>query len=100
MTQNDRLLTRGAASAAVSKGLYRTDNDAVVLETVKPSLNGKGVVARYYNASETAQTAAVDLAGYRVRAVVNIGEETLSEKSDNALQLHPFELINLYYEKA
>lgn len=78
---------------------YQTDNETVVLETVKPADDGNGIIARFYNSSETVQKAQVAIKGYRAAEVVDILENHLEAKIDSEINLHGFGLINIRFCK-
>ena len=73
--------------------------EAVVLETVKLTEDGNGLIVRFYNCSESEQTADVSLDGYRMSEIVNIMEESIEAKTDGKLTLHGFELVNVRFVK-
>lgn len=79
--------------------LYRTDNETVVLETVKPADDGNGIIARFYNSSENEQTANVSVKGYKMAEIVDILENCLESKTDSAITLHRFGLVNIRFVK-
>lgn len=78
---------------------YSTDNDSIVLETIKPADDGNGIIARFYNASENEQNANVSVKGYKTAEVVDILENCVNIKSDNTINLHGFGLINIRFVK-
>lgn len=78
---------------------YESDNDNIILETIKAPEDGNGIIARFYNCSDAEQTATVGIKGYKMAEIVNIMEEKISDKADSALTLHGFELINVRFVK-
>lgn len=76
---------------------YSTDNNNIVLETVKSPIDSNGLILRFYNSSNEIQKANISLQGYKADSIVNILEEKLSDVSPSALTLMPFELINIRF---
>lgn len=81
-------------------GFYYTDNETVVLETVKPADDGNGIIARFYNSRETEQTAEVSIKGYTPTETVDILENCIDRKDDSAVTLHGFGLVNIRFVKS
>lgn len=75
---------------------YTTDNENIILESVKCPADGRGVIIRYYNASSTQQTANIKIDGLVPVETVNILEKRVSVVN-TPLVLHPFELVNIRY---
>ena len=98
LVNNPIIVTKGTSkNEAVSA--YSTTNEAVILETIKVPEDGNGIIARFYNCTDSEQTAEIAMDGYKMAEVVNIMEEKLSDKADNKLTLHGFELINIRFVK-
>ncbi len=100
LLNNPPIITDGENDVKASSGLLKTDNENVVVETVKPADNKDGIIVRLYNSSSTEQTANVEIKGYIPNEVVDITENSLSEKTDGSVKLHPFELINIRFVKS
>ncbi|MCD7828754.1 MAG: glycosyl hydrolase-related protein [Clostridiales bacterium] len=99
LVNNPLIVTNGEAGDEKSYEPYRTDNENVILETVKIPENGNGIIARFYNCSAEKQTANVSIEGFKPTEIVNILEDKLNDVTDNKLALSPFELINIRFVK-
>lgn len=82
-----------------SAEFYQTDNDSIVLETIKAADDGNGMIARFYNSSENEQTADISIQGYQPAEVVDILEDSIESKADNTVTLHGFGLVNIRFVK-
>lgn len=97
---NPLIITDGeVCDQKCSQEFYNTDNDSIVLETVKPADDGRGIIARFYNSSEDEQTANVSIKGYMPAEIVDISENCIEAKNDDAITLHGFGLINIKFIK-
>ena len=76
---------------------YSTDNDAIVLETIKKADDGNGIIARFYNSSEKEQQANVEIKGYKISEAVDILENSIESKKDGKITLHGFGLVNIRF---
>lgn len=79
--------------------LLECDNDDILIETIKPSQDGKGVVARLYDRyGEGGET--VLKAGFRYKSVCtcNMLEEEREKLSGATLTFRPYEIKTLYFE--
>src|SRR5699024_9610425 len=79
--------------------LLECDNDDILIETIKPSQDGKGVVARLYDRyGEGGET--VLKAGFRYKSVFtcNMLEEEREKLSGATLTFRPYEIKTLYFE--
>lgn len=99
LLNNPLVFTRGADCKPALKSFYTTDNDNVVLETIKPAADGNGIIARFYNSSDQSQSVRVELDGYTPLDIVNIPEERIDDANDGHLSLHRFELVNIRFVK-
>lgn len=75
---------------------FTCSNDSFIVETVKRPVDGKGVILRIYNASETTQTGSVSLGDKAPSEIVNILEHHIADGTSK-ITLKPFELINLRF---
>ena len=73
------------------------DNENVVVEAIKPSDDGKGFVARIYNASSKTQTANLSFAGKKAVCRTDIFEAKIGEV-EMPLTLKKFELAIIKFE--
>lgn len=97
---NPLVITDGQmANQKCSSAFYLTDNDSIVLETVKPADDGNGIIARFYNSSDTEQTADISVKGYRPAEMVDITENCIESKEDSLIKLHGFGLVNIRFVK-
>lgn len=97
---NPLIITDGDKAAQdYSAEFYQTDNESIVLETIKPADNGNGIIVRFYNSSESEQTAKVSVKGYKPAEVVDILENCLESKKDSLITLHGFGLVNIRFVK-
>lgn len=76
---------------------YTSDNENIVLETVKSPIDKNGLILRFYNSSNKMQTANISLSEYIPHSIVNILEEKIGDMSDSKITLKPFELINIRF---
>lgn len=77
---------------------YHSDNENVVLETVKKSDFDNGVVLRLYNCSKEQNTAKIMLEGYEPVCTCDIFENEI-QKTSGELNLHGFELVCVKFNK-
>lgn len=97
---NPFVITENTAEKnACAAEYYHTDNEAIVLETIKPADDENGMIARFYNASETAQKANVSIKGCKIAEVVDILENRIEPKTDGEINLHGFGIINVRFCK-
>lgn len=80
---------------APSRAFYRTDNERIILESVKVTEDGRGIAARFYNAGEQEETAHIKIPGFTPRGPGDLFETLLREDSSGVMRLRPFELVNL-----
>lgn len=100
LLNNPLIITDGEpAEQGSSTGFYDTDNDSIVLETIKTADDGSGIIARFYNSSETEQTAKVSIKGYKISEIVDITENCIERICDDTITLHSFGLINIKFIK-
>lgn len=99
LINNPLMLSGGLNGKANAEDAYHTTNEAVILETVKLPEDGNGLIVRFYNCSDSEQTADIALDGYRMSEIVNIMEESIESKTDGKLTLHGFELVNVRFVK-
>ncbi len=86
---NPPIFVDGAGDTA--NGLYKSDNENIVLESVKIPEDKNGLLLRLYNASESAQSVTVGFEGRKVTETVNVPEKSLAP-CDGSLTFNPFEL--------
>lgn len=98
IVNNPLIITSGNGGDGTGTA-YSTSNESIILETIKAPEDGNGIIARFYNCSDSEQTAEIKLEGYKMAEVVNIMEEKIEDKSDSSLTLHGFELINIRFTK-
>ena len=84
--------------------LISADSDAVVIETVKPAVDGRGIIVRLYESfGSTARAKIAVPAGFKTARVTNLLERDEREISvvDGYVEIvaHPFEIITLRFEK-
>lgn len=97
---NNPLITAGSEiKEHHSFALFETNNENIILETIKEAEDGNGVIVRFYNSSSQSQSADIKLNGYQSAEIVNIMEDKISDKTDTLISLHSFELINIRYIK-
>ena len=78
--------------------LFETDNPRAVIECIKKSEDGKGVIVRLYNNSDAFEKTVLRTSlPYNRVSVVDLLENEQGETS-LALQLHPFEILSLRFE--
>lgn len=96
---NNPLIVTGKGKNAVSdrQGFFSSDNGNIILESIKEAEDGDGIIVRFYNCSEDNQNAVVSITGFTPAAIVDIPENNISPKTDGALSLHKFELINIRF---
>ncbi|MCR5689530.1 MAG: hypothetical protein K6G71_04695 [Clostridiales bacterium] len=75
---------------------YTTNNEKIVLESVKLADDGSGMIARFYNSSEQPQKAFASFAGYSPKCTVDIPENETGAFGGE-LDLKPFELVLVKY---
>ena len=92
-------LVDGTASCGCEGGLFSSDNENLVLESIKIPEDGNGLIVRFYNASADAIQASAALAGYKMAESVDIMENTLAAKTDGVLSLHGFALTLVRFVK-
>lgn len=98
IVNNPLIITSGNGGDGTGTA-YSTSNESIILETIKTPEDGNGIIARFYNCSDSEQSAEIKLEGYKMAEVVNIMEEKIEDKSDSSLTLHGFELINIRFTK-
>lgn len=98
IVNNPLIITAGNGGDGTGTA-YSTSNENIILETIKAPEDGNGIIARFYNCSDSEQTAEINLCGYKMAEVVNIMEEKIEDKTDSSLTLHGFELINIRFTK-
>lgn len=81
-----------------TESLFQTDNPKAVIECVKRSEDGRGVIVRIYNNSDSFEKATLHTSlAYNRAVVVDLMENELGDAS-LPLQLHPFEILSLRFE--
>lgn len=88
----------GGNTSTDSIQLFNCDNDNIILEAVKVSDDGRGVILHVYNSSESKQTAHISYSNYRLEGLTNVMEDSLTEVNEG-LQLSPFQLVMLKFVK-
>ncbi len=100
LLNNPLVVTEGnAEEKGFAEEFYKTDNEAVVLETIKPADDGNGIIARFYNSSEIEQTANVSVKGYKAAEAVDILEGCIEKMPNSIVKLHGFGIINVRFIK-
>ncbi len=97
---NPPIITKGADDTIRSEktyDAYSTDNENIILETIKIPEDKNGVIVRFYNCSAENQKANVSIKGFKPIEEVNIPEEKIRDITEDTLYLHGFELINIRY---
>lgn len=97
---NPPVFVEAVEESGNSREIYTCSNDNIVLETLKKPLDNRGIITRFYNSSDDEQTAEIKVKGYKMAEIVNILEEKLEDKKDNALTFHKFQLVNIRWVKA
>lgn len=100
LVNNPIRITKGKPEQSAEFAPYTSTNDAIILETIKLPQDGNGIIARFYNCTEAAQSADITLEGYRMSEVVDIPESKLCDKTDGKVTLKPFELVNIRFVEA
>ncbi len=77
---------------------FTSENENIVVESVKVPDDGNGVILRCYNASEVPQKFAVTIEGMKAAELVNIPEHHVADMKDE-LTLGAFELVNVRFVK-
>lgn len=73
------------------KQLFTSNNNSIILESVKICEDNSGLVLRLYNSAEHVQNVTVGYEGYTSESLVGIMENELC-KSEGSLEFKPFEL--------
>lgn len=78
--------------------LIRLEGKGIILETIKPSEDGKGIVARLYEKYGKAAKCKLN-AGFEYKAVYQTNMlERAAEKTTTNLTFKPFEIKTIYFE--
>lgn len=86
-------------NAASLSSFVTTDNRNVVVETIKPSEDGKGVVLRVYEAQGNNEKASVRLSKQPKKVTeTNMLEEPIGEIDLKEINFTPFEIKTIYLE--
>ncbi len=100
LLNNPLIITDGeTADRGRSEGFYQTDNESIVLETIKPADDSNGIIARFYNSEEKEQTANVSIKGYAACETVDITENRIEKVNGSTISLHGFGLVNIRFAK-
>lgn len=75
---------------------FVSENENIVVESVKIPDDGNGVILRCYNASEVPQKFAIRIEGMTATELVNIPEHHVGGMPEE-LMLKPFELVNVRF---
>lgn len=79
--------------------LLECDNDDMIVETVKPSQDGKGVVARIYDRyGEGGKTVLRAGFRYKTASTCDMLEGNREKLSGSVLEFRPYEIKTLYFE--
>ncbi len=90
-----RVVEGKAACGAQAQSLFCCENPNIVLESVKIPEDGKGLMARVYNAGSKPVTAKIGFSGYTVQGKADIMENPLEEVAEDTVTLPGFGLCNL-----
>ncbi len=76
---------------------YSTDNEQIVLESIKIAEDENGILCRLYNAGSSSAKAKVSINGFKMSEICNLLEETREAKTDSIIELRAFELVNIRF---
>ena len=92
---NNPIIEAFGSKKATIKKLF-SDNENVIIESVKTFKNGNAIV-RVYNASNKKQTVNIKFGRRQQKKIVDIMENKIGEVKEE-LVLKPFELVNLLFD--
>ena len=94
---NNPPIVRENASPAPSFAL--TDNPGVIIETIKSSENGKGVILRLYESEGKDTSATIELSKQPKKvSEVNLLEDYIGDIALNSVKFTPYEIKTIYLE--
>jgi len=85
---------------AETKTNFATGNPNIIVETVKASDDGEGIIARLYNCSEIAQETVIASRGFKMKCETGVLENPLAEISGDSLSFGKFELKLVKFVKS
>jgi hypothetical protein len=94
------IAARADPGRSVADSLFEVRPDAVIVSSVRPSEDGKALMIRLYNASDSAQSAALIWRSYQAsRTGLSSPCEENGPPVSGAIELPPFGLVTLRAEK-
>lgn len=91
------LNTDNASTKHISKSFIKTDNDKIIIDSIKKSEDKKGYIIKLYNCSEQNQSCRIISDLFNITCQVNFIEDTISV-ADDIIKFTKFEAKAFYAE--
>lgn len=89
--------SENASKGRISKCFIETDNDKIIIDSIKKSENQKGYIIKLYNCSEHSQCCSISSDIFRIKNEVNFVEEAIGD-APSVIKFGKFEAKAFYAE--